>query len=195
MSDIVREKLNKSKKIDSKSKGKNTKIKVSKNITEVFNIIDTKDNYFILKNNIIFDFLKIKTKNLNCSDDELNLYNLSLMKLLKTSDFDIKVMNMSFPTDVTEQIEYFNKLLDKTNNHIFKTVLHKKIDDLHKVNKSIVEKEFYISFFSKNIEEHIKNKNTIISILSVSGLVEELDYTKKEKILFKLNNMNSAIFN
>lgn len=170
--------------------------KINKTMIDILSIVNVnkEKEYFLDKEDNIIDILKIKSKNLmSIGTDGVQYLNLSYEKLYKTYQNDIKIISLNFPTNTQEQQRYIVEKLTKTNNILFKNILQNKLNELIYIENNVLEREYYLFFYSKNIDEYNKNSNTINSILGSEDLIEKIDFKKKKQIIFKLHNMNSLI--
>ena len=130
--------------------------------------------------------------------DLMNLnYENTLNLIQKNSYFymsyqqDIKIISMNFPVNFEEQIQYFNTLLENENNEFKSKFLRLKVNELEKLQETRYNKEFFMFLFSQNEVSIEEDVNQVLRILP--GLTKKISREKKEKILFKLNNMNTKI--
>lgn len=130
--------------------------------------------------------------------DLMNLNEENTLSLIHTnSKFylsykqDIKIISMNFPVSFVNQIEYLKNLLSNEEDTSKKEFLKLKIDELEQLQETRYNKEFYIVLFSQNEVSILEDTNLILK--NLSGLIKKMDLSKKEKILFKLNNMNTKI--
>lgn len=148
------------------------------------------------KENLIFDIIKICSKDLvNSSDDEIDYDQYRYTKLYKIYSEDLKIICMNFPCNTQKQQSYLKKKIEKTNNAKMKHWLQRRLDELEWLEKNRTTREYYYMIFSKNLEEHLSNKNNIFSALQSgrNGLCETISEEEKIQILYKLNNKSSLI--
>ena len=148
------------------------------------------------KENLIFDIIKICSKDLvNSSDDEIDYDQYRYTKLYKIYSEDLKIICMNFPCNTQKQQSYLKKKIEKTNNAKMKHWLQRRIDELEWLEKNRTTREYYYMIFSQNLEEHLSNKNNIFSALQSgrNGLCETISEEEKIQILYKLNNKSSLI--
>ena len=155
---------------------------------------DVDEDAYILDKGYM-DILMIRSKDLtSANEDEVEYDCLKFAKLYKVYGDDLKLISMNFPCNTLKQQEYFRAKMEKAGNEVFKAWCKKKLDELIYLEKT-TSREFYLMFFSKNIEEHKKNLATIFSTLGSGrdGLIGRIDAEKKHKILYKLNNKNALV--
>lgn len=148
------------------------------------------------KENLIFDIIKICSKDLvNSSDDEIDYDQYRYTKLYKIYSEDLKIICMNFPCNTQKQQSYLKKKIEKTNNAKMKHWLQRWLDELEWLEKNRTTREYYYMIFSQNLEEHLSNKNNIFSALQSgrNGLCETISEEEKIQILYKLNNKSSLI--
>ena len=148
------------------------------------------------KENLIFDIIKICSKDLvNSSDDEIDYDQYRYTKLYKIYSEDLKIICMNFPCNTQKQQSYLKKKIEKTNNAKMKHWLQRRLDELEWLEKNRTTREYYYMIFSQNLEEHLSNKNNIFSALQSgrNGLCETISEEEKIQILYKLNNKSSFI--
>lgn len=157
---------------------------------------DTDHEVYLMTDQTYMDILMINSKDLiTSSPDDVEFDCLKFAKLYKVYGEDIKIISMNFPCNTIRQQEYFRKKIENAGNEVFKSWLESKLKELIFLEKNNTTREFYLMFFSKNIEEHNKNLTTILSVLSTGrdGLISKLPAEKKHQILYKLNNKNSLV--
>lgn len=83
------------------------------------------------KENLIFDIIKICSKDLvNSSDDEIDYDQYRYTKLYKIYSEDLKIICMNFPCNTQKQQSYLKKKIEKTNNAKMKHWLQRRLDEL-----------------------------------------------------------------
>lgn len=155
---------------------------------------DMDEDVYILDKGYM-DILMIRSKDLtSANEDEVEYDCLKFAKLYKVYGDDLKLISMNFPCNTLKQQEYFRAKMEKAGNEVFKAWCKKKLDELIYLEKT-TSREFYLMFFSKNLEKHKKNLATIFSTLGSGrdGLIGKIDAEKKHKILYKLNNKNALV--
>lgn len=198
MGDTHKKNAGKSEKSQHKSKGVSlqTNKSLDKWTGELIPIkaYDVDEDAYILDNGYM-DILMIRSKDLtSANEDEVEYDCLKFAKLYKVYGDDLKLISMNFPCNTLKQQEYFRAKMEKAGNEVFKAWCKKKLDELVYLEKT-TSREFYLMFFSKNLEEHKKNLATIFSTLGSGrdGLIGRIDADKKHMILYKLNNKNALV--
>ena len=184
------------KKENKKSRTKIKKVGYINSIIPIIRYLDEPD-CFELKDGSYMDLLQINTKDLeNTSEAEIEFDVMKYAKLYKIYADDLKIISMNFPCVTLEQQNYLMHKISNTKNIVLKKRLQIKLNTLIQIEKERTRKEFYIMCFSKSLEEHYKNRNTFRIYMETVGrgsMIEELSRQKKERILFKMNNMSTAI--
>lgn len=153
----------------------------------------TEDGAFKTKNGYT-DIYQIKSKDLNAlNNDEINRHLYEFKSFLKGYSDDIKLISMSYPVNTKVQQEHIIKKINSTENPIYIRALNEKLEELKDLEKIRKNKEFYIQLFFLN-ERDRKEKEIYINRKSSDAMpIKNIDFEKKIKILFKLNNQNSKI--
>ena len=98
---------------------------------------------------------------------------------------------MRFPCDFKIQIDFFKNKLDKEKNEFRKKFLNLKIQELEYLEDTTYNLEFYLYLFSKDYDNLIRQINELKQEFPTKLL--DLDTDKIERIICKLNNMNTKI--
>lgn len=155
---------------------------------------DTDKDVYILDKGCM-DILMIRSKDLtSANEDEVEYDCLKFAKLYKVCGADLKIISMNFPCNTLKQQEYFRRKMETASNEVFRTWCGKKLDELSYLERT-TSREFYLMFFSKDMEGHEKNMATIFGTLGSGrdGLIDRIDPDKKHKIIYKLNNKNALV--
>lgn len=155
------------------------------------------ENYGIMKDGSIADFMQILCKNLyNASDDELAYDNLKWEKLFMTYSADLKYIVLNFPVDVSSQFSYIKHIAKGTDNPVLFHMLEDEYDRLDYVQTKTTDRDYYLMFYAADYMQYLDRKAKIKGILNQGGmpLVAEIPYNKKVQVLYKLNNLNGSIF-
>lgn len=167
----------------------------TRTLVPIIQYIDEAECYE-MKNGVFVDLIQIVSKNiLNISEYQVEYDIMKYAKFYKLYPDSIKIFAMNFPYSTKQQQMYLQRKIAACKNFNYKSRLELKLEELKNLDKTRTTREFYISFFSDTLEEHKKNKNSIKRILSAGNInmVQEISREKKEKILFKLNNMCTMI--
>lgn len=137
------------------------------------------------------DILKLRTDDLNhMTEDEVE-YNVMLYaKLYKTFSDDMKIICMNLPCNVNSQLQYFQGVLEKTRNPGYQIFIKRKINELIYLKKNKTNRDFYVEFFCKTVQELEKAKMRILQTLfnGKESLAVELTFDEKIQVLEKISN-------
>lgn len=171
-----------------------------KTFADISPIVDWKhiskydSDVLITKGNGVVDIFQISTTDLfsqNIYDTEFNIIEFS--KFFKVYNGDLKIIKMTYPVDTTEQINFIKYKMSKTTNEVFLHELNKELELLKFANETASSTDFYLMIFAKNEDEYLRNMSEIYKYLIHHRLVFPIEFKKKLKILFKLNNLNSNL--
>lgn len=148
--------------------------------------------YGILRNGMIVDCFHIIGRDLENMDEQGKTFDfLSWQKLYSTYDDDLKITSSYFPVNTKEQLEYFYKILKRTENPVYRELIAEEILKCERIHEQFLNREFYIYFYAKNPldyqEKYIKIKGLN---RSARNIVETVPNDKKKKLLFLLANKN-----
>lgn len=150
----------------------------------------------IRKDGVFWEILQVSSKDLlNATETDLEFDNLCFDKLYRTYSGDIKFIGMNFPSDTSKQQEYIKHKISQTTNEVFIYELQDKLQELEWIQQNLTTREYYLIFYSKNLEEYRDNLGIIFRALSsgTTPLVKKISAQKKIEILYKLSNKNSFI--
>lgn len=154
------------------------------------------DGCFVKEDGSTFDFVQINCKDLIAASDDENEYDsLCFQKLYKKYPGDLKIIGINFPTNTKENKEYVRHKITNTKNSVYKRMLQEKYEELDWIEKWKTDREYYLMFFSSSTEEHKANLSSILYILSDNHLASQITEDKKKKVLFKINNKCTSVFN
>lgn len=152
---------------------------------------------YALSDGRYFDFIEKIPRDIdNSMADEVQYEMLVQTKFYKMYRGDIKILAMNFPVNTYRQRSHLLGAIERTNSSVRKKWLQTSIDELSLLDKNCMKREYYFMVFSKDKEDHMKNKKQIASLLGEGGkdaLIREIPMEKKHRILFKLCNMNTLV--
>lgn len=174
--------------------------KINSSFTDISPIIDWKhiDKYnsdlFITKNNGLIDIFQITTKDLiSANEYDVQFDIIEFAKFLKAYRGDIKIIKMTYPVDTNEQMDFIKYKIQKTSNNIYIEELNKELELLKFANETASSQDFYLMIFAKNEKDYFNYMQDIYTYLLHHKIIYTIDFKKKIKILFKLNNLNSNL--
>lgn len=104
---------------------------------------------------------------------------------------DFKIVSMRFPCDFSEQITFFKKKLEKEENNFRRKFLNLKIQEFEVLEETTYNLEFYLYIFSNEYDNLLRQIEEIKDDFPTKLL--DLEKEKIERIICKLNNMNTKI--
>ena len=151
--------------------------------------------YFENKDGSIMDMLMITTRDLNrYGDDSVNRDILRWHNFFSSYADDIKIISTFFLVDTTRQREYYQKILAKTKNPVYKKLINDEINTCEFIGKNFLNKEFILYFYAKNFREYVDKKMQIMALLREDGgQVYEMSGDVKKEHIMLLNNKNMII--
>ena len=167
--------------------------KIKNNILKIIPIrtYDRTNECYVCEDGTILDIVGIRCKDLNIqSSDELEKDMLQLTQFFSTFKDDIKIISINIPTNCEQQIAYTQKKIDNCKNGYRKQQLKIKLQELEWVQKNRLTKEFYIEYYSRDLEEHRKQALLITQSLSSQNLLVKIKKKEKDIVLMKMCNKN-----
>lgn len=153
-----------------------------------------KDDCFHLRNGTYLDYVKVICKDvLSLSQENRDAINYTFEKFYKTYAPDIKLIGSNMPVDTTANQNYLNLKIDKCNNPIQKQFLEEELSYEKVAQEIITERQFYIAFFFKSLQERQDGITDCLQTLGEHFLVELLNQAEKETIVFQLCNKNVPV--
>lgn len=168
--------------------------KIDKNLYDYqfFISIDEKGIIHHKKEKQFVKIFKIETIDfLNLNESEQNNKINDNIAFYRKYLEDFKIVSMRFPCDFSEQITFFKNKLDKEENDFRKKFLNLKIQEFEVLEESTYNLEFYLYIFSKNYDNLIRQIEELKTNFPTKLL--DLKQEKIERIICKLNNMNTKI--
>lgn len=146
---------------------------------------------YIYEDGSVMDIVGIRCKDLNTqSSDELEMDMLQLTQFFSIYKDDIKIISINIPTNCEKQIAFVSKKIEQCKNEFRKQQLDIKLKELEWVQKNRLTKEFFIEYFSRDLEEHRKQSLLISQSLESRNLLLKISKKEKDIVLMKMNNKN-----
>ena len=133
---------------------------------------DRANECYIYEDGSVMDIVGIRCKDLNTQSD------------------DIKIISINIPTNCEKQIAFVSKKIEQCKNEFRKQQLDIKLKELEWVQKNRLTKEFFIEYFSRDLEEHRKQSLSISQSLESRNLLLKISKKEKDIVLMKMNNKN-----
>lgn len=177
-----------------------TTVNLDKSITELLPIryYDPAIDAYVKNTGKYMNLLKINTKDIYSASEEERMWdNMKFTKLYQTYVGELKYIILNFPTNTSEQQEYWRHKIELTPNPILKRQQEEKLYQLEWLQANSTKREFYLLYDAPTRDELNKATNDIISVMGLGkdGLIEMISQTKKHQVLFKIANKCSQIFN
>ena len=152
---------------------------------EEYHIYQTKDDTY-------FDIIQLKTDDLDhLSKPEKARIVANWNLYYRQHNEDIKIISMNFPVDLDTNLNYLYHKLEISKNPQAIKALMDEIKQCEYLNKNLQEQEFYIFLFAENENDYQNKMRSYESSLFDDGLAFTITNDKKERLLFKLFNLNS----
>lgn len=172
---------------------KKRKVKIHKNILELLpeREYDHVNECYVYEDGTLMDIVKIKCKDLtNKSQDDIEKDMYVLTNFFRLYSPDIKLIAINIPTNCSEQIKFLEYKISKCTSEYCRKQLEVKKAEQEWIEKNRLNKEFYIMYFAKDIEEFKKNRDLIYERLKPNNLIENSTKKNKDMVLMKMNNKN-----
>jgi hypothetical protein len=175
-----------------------TKDRSPKKVTDLLPFIDvTEEGYFETKYGEM-EILQLQSENVKAlrEDDVERLIN-RMTTFLRVFADDVKWVGMTFPTNVNDQREYWQKIYNNTTDPRKLKYLQITLEECNLIESRRTSQEYYLFVFGKDKKtEPLKDKiKDIISLSNQSFPASIIPENKKYQVLFKLNNQNTKIQN
>ena len=166
------------------------KNKVSRSILDILPFVKM-DDYIHLKNGCLQVF-EIESKDIfSMSESQVNSSIFDFQIFLRAYSSDFKLVVMDFPVNTKNQQEFIEYKLMNCKNELYAKFLIDRLDELRDLESNSRNTEYFVFIFGKDevsLKENIASFNRLFK--NVSN-VYDVEYNKKEKIIYRLNNMNS----
>ncbi len=164
--------------------------KISKSIIDIMPFIKM-DDFVYLKNGCL-QILEIETKDIfSMSESSAKTSIFDFQMFLRAYSSDFKLVVMDFPVDTKHQQEYIEYKLRNCKNEFYLDFLKDRLDELKRLELTSKNIEYFIFIFGKNEENLKENVVSFNRLFKNVANVYDVEYEKKQKIIFRLNNMNS----
>ncbi len=168
------------------------KSKVSKSILDILPFVKIED-YIYLKNGCL-EILEVEGKDIfSLQEEEVKDNIFSFQTFLRSYSSDFKLVVMDFPVDTTSQQSYIEYKIKTCTNKFYVDFLNDRLNELKRLEATTMNTEYYIFIFAKDKSSLNDSVVSFKRLFSAVGEIYHIENLKKEKILYKLNNMNSKI--
>lgn len=169
----------------------------------------TNEGYLVDKNNECQAYLKVKTTDLiSMNNSDLKRMINQLTSLCRVYFEPIKLLSMTYSSETSDQQGYWKRTINKYRRVLatqslshkeqlrYEMMLKLALDNLRRVvwvEDSLSELTFFLVCYGKNkkdLEIHIRD---LIRLGGKQFNLQQVDRANLEKILFRLNNMNTEL--
>lgn len=167
--------------------------KISKNTLSIIPIrhYNHAEECYLCKDGLVMDLVRIKCKDFGTqSNSDMEFDMLSLTDFFRCYKDDFKIISINIPTNCEEQISFLNYKISRTKNEYIRIQLEVKKEEQEWIQKNRLNKEFYIMYFARDIEEFKKVKGLINDKLGNNNLLSKITKKDKDIVLMKMNNKN-----
>ena len=172
-------------------KEKKLRKKIKKSTLDYIDFLSIKDNKFIKhKDGSFIEILEIVPLNLNNINPD---FKQSLID--KNSNFylsysnDVKLIYINYPNDFSKQKQFLINKIEKEENKFKQYMLKLKLEEFEILEDFKYKKSFFLLVFGNSEIDLIENIKRIKDTFPLK--LEHTNKETKEKIYFKLNNLNS----
>ncbi|TFJ91546.1 hypothetical protein [Lentibacillus salicampi] len=179
-----------------KQRDKSSNIKKDKMLRqtpEILPFMQMHDDYILLKSGVM-DILQIQTKNIHAlNDTDLNVLLMNRTRFLRSYFRSYKEIILNFPANTEAQRTYWLKKREQTASPIRLEYIDQKLREFDFLEGERSNREFFIFVYGDDKQELTDRKNDAKQGMQQAFPLTELTRTKKEQILFLLNNQNTKL--
>ncbi|WP_010529462.1 hypothetical protein [Lentibacillus jeotgali] len=179
-----------------KQRDKSSSIKKEKMLRqtpEILPFLQIHDDYILLKDGVM-DILQIQTKNIHALNDaDLNVLLMNRTRFLRSYFRSYKEIILNFPANTEAQRTYWLKKRKNTTSPIRLEYIDQKLVEFDFLERERSNREFFIFVYADDKQELTDRKNDAMQGMQQAFPLTELPQTKKEQILFLLNNQNTKL--
>ncbi|ALX47549.1 hypothetical protein [Lentibacillus amyloliquefaciens] len=177
---------------DKTTSGKN-KVKMLRQTLEILPFVQIHNDHILLKNGVM-DILQIQTKNIHAlNDTDLNVLLMNRTRFLRSYFRSYKEIILNFPANTEAQRTYWLKKREQTTSPIRLEYIDQKLLEFDFLERERSNREFFIFVYADDKQELTDRKNDAMQGMQQAFPLTELTRTKKEQILFLLNNQNTKL--
>lgn len=167
--------------------------KISKKTLDIIPIrhYNHSEECYINADGTVLDLVRIKCKDFGTqSNSDIEMDMISLTNFFRCYKDDFKIISINIPTNCEEQISFLNYKISRTKNEYIRIQLEVKKEEQEWIQKNRLNKEFYIMYFARDLEEFKKVRGLIIDKLGSNNLLNKITKKDKDIVLMKMNNKN-----
>lgn len=153
---------------------------------EEYHLYETIDNQLL-------DIIQIKSQDLEHMTEDEKLFAIyNWQKFYMLHQEEIKIIILNYPCELETNLNFLYKKLDKAKNSMIKKGLIAQIRELEYLADNSFELEFFIMIFAENIVDYTDKIGTYQGTLFQIGYANLISNDKKERLFYKLFNMNTS---
>lgn len=169
------------------------KPKLLKQTSDILPFVQIHDDYILLKEGVMDIFL-VQTKNIHAlNETDLNYLLLNRAQFLRSYFRSFKEVILNFPTNTEVQRAYWLKKQQQATNPSRLKYIEQKLFEFEYLESERYNREFFMFIYADNKEELEDRKQDCIQGMRNSFPLQDLPKSKKEQILFLLNNQNTEL--
>lgn len=174
-----------------KKQGK--KPKILKQTSDILPFVQIDDDYILLKEGVM-DIFQVQTKNIHAlNDTDLNYLLLNRAQFLRSYFRSFKEVILNFPSNTEVQRAYWLKKQQQATNPSRLKYIEQKLFEFEYLERERYNREFFMFIYADNKEELEDRKHDCMQGMQNSFPLKKLAKSKKEQILFLLNNQNTQL--
>lgn len=176
-----------------KAKSDNKKEKVLRQTPEILPFLQIHDDYIVLKHGVM-EILQIETKNIHALNEaDLNYLLMNRTRFLRSYFRSYKEIILNFPANTEAQRAYWLKKRKQTTNSVRLEYIDQKLHEFDFLERERSNREFFLFVYADDKQELADRKQDALQGMQQAFPLTELTRTKKEQILFLLNNQNTKL--
>ncbi|WP_449354678.1 hypothetical protein ACUL41_17825 [Virgibacillus natechei] len=176
-----------------KAKSANKKEKVLRQTPEILPFLQIHDDYIVLKHGVM-EILQIETKNIHALNEaDLNYLLMNRTRFLRSYFRSYKEIILNFPANTEAQRTYWLKKRKQTTNYVRLEYIDQKLQEFDFLERERSNREFFLFVYADDKQELADRKQDALQGMQQAFPLTELTRTKKEQILFLLNNQNTKL--
>lgn len=145
---------------------------------------------FELQNNFgFFDIVRVVSFDYSAmDDDDLNMHIFYWDRFYRTTAVPIKRLSLNMPVDTSQQIIYYNNVLARTENPLYREKIIQEIEELRTGFEKRQTRDYFLIYYAEDIDSLINESAHITASLEERGYVTILSPITKLQVFNKLSN-------
>ncbi|HLR67170.1 MAG TPA: hypothetical protein VK105_08560 [Virgibacillus sp.] len=189
----IKQKRAKRRNFKKEMKAQGKKETLLKQTSNILPFLQIHDDHILLKDGVM-DIFQVQTKNIHALNDvDLNYLLLNQAQFLRSYFRSFKEVILNFPTNTEQQRAYWLKKKQQATNTSRLKYIEQKLFEFEFLESERYNREFFMFVYANDKEELIDRKNDCKQGMQNSFPLLEISKSKKEQILFLLNNQNTKL--